>query len=78
MAQQSGLAIRYHQPKPEPIVSIKLKNATLLEGLEYLVLLSNFSLSFTPESAKISSNPPSDLPTELPKVLPPDKRQGQK
>jgi mono/diheme cytochrome c family protein len=76
--KQSGLKLRYHEPKPEPVISMKLTNNTLLESMEYLVLLANFSLSFTPEGPKIGANPPEELPTELPKVLPPDKRQGKK
>jgi mono/diheme cytochrome c family protein len=78
MEKQSGIKITYHQPKPEPVLSIKVTNQPLLDSLEYLMLLGNFSMSFRADSARLGPNPPNELPTELPKVLPPNKRQGQK
>jgi mono/diheme cytochrome c family protein len=58
MEKQSGIKVLYLKPKTEPVLSMKVTNHTLLEALEYLVLLGNFSLRFSVEGPLVGANPP--------------------
>ncbi len=77
ITEKTKIEIDYIPLVKEPIVSIKSKNVTVFEALEYLALCGNFSLTFTDTQPRIGPNPPVEIPTELPPVHPQQKRQGK-
>ena len=56
--KQSGLQLHYTAPQHEPRLSITLKNGTIAEALDYLILCGNLTLTWDGATAKIGPNPP--------------------
>lgn len=76
VAKAAGMKVAYAKPAQEPRVSIRLKNGTAFQALEYLALSGNFSLLFDEEGALIGPNPPRDPPK--PKEAPPQPADAPK
>ncbi|MBI4622381.1 MAG: hypothetical protein HY736_04050 [Verrucomicrobia bacterium] len=63
--ERSGITIEYEKPAREPLATIKLKDGTVFDALQYLALRGNFALTFSSGNPRLGPNPPPDLPHEI-------------
>ena len=56
LATKSGLRLNYTKPAHEPVLSIRLKNGSAFDALNYLALCGNLTLKFTDEAVDVVPN----------------------